>query len=641
MVDPHLLPYLVVRSAGNERPKWLPAALAGGLLASILALAGPAWDKIELPAFKTQQPTVLVLSLAQSMNATDLSPNRLTRAVHKLRDIMGRLQGGDMALIIYADRPFVAAPLTSDTRVIEQMLPELSTSLMPVVGNRLNLAIDNARELLTRVNAHSGRIVVIADDAGVEADKAISAAASARDDGFEVSVLGVGTTGGAELQTARGQAITDRNGKVMTTQLAATDLGQLAEEGGGHFATLTADDQDLATLLGSRSGKGAVERPAGENFHSDSWNDMGYWLLVIPVLLVPLAFRKNVLMAFLPFVVATGLGLPADDAHADTLDNLWRTPDQQGARAFADGDYEVASENFENLDWKASAQYRAGQYGDAAQTLGMASTPDGFYNLGNALAYAGQLEQALQAYDKSLERAPGDTDARFNRDLVASLLEQQKQDQQDGGQQQSSSGSQDQIPQDAENSGGDSGGNKGSNPDQDSNSANAQNSGQEGTDAPAAQGNQEQQARADGSGQNPSQPGASSQQDSADSSNHDMAAGGAQEDQADAQPGEPQDQPQSDGEKNLAQAGADAQHADGRNAFQQAMDKLLQGNGSGQVTPQETTVRESADDDQAFAGLSELDQAREQKLRAVPDDASGLLRARIRQHYSQLYPDSR
>ena len=37
---------------------------------------------------------------------------------------------------------------------------------------------------------------------------------------------------------------------------------------------------------------------------------------------------------------------------------------------------------------------------------------------------------------------------------------------------------------------------------------------------------------------------------------------------------------------------------------------------------------------------SPVDQAIEQQLRRVPDDPSGLLRARIRQHYAQTYRGS-
>ena len=60
------------------------------------------------------------------------------------------------------------------------------------------------------------------------------------------------------------------------------------------------------------------------------------------------------------------------------------------------------------------------------------------------------------------------------------------------------------------------------------------------------------------------------------------------------------------------------------------MDKILGGNGSVEpVQPPE------AEPTQVTGGYSEKEQADEQLLRTVPDDASGLLRARIRQYYSQ------
>ena len=132
LVDPHLLKHLVLQpaqSAGNSRRQRVGrlSVLGIALVAVCVALAGPAWQRNELPTYKSHTPVVMVLSLAQSMNATDISPDRLTRAEHKVRDVMERNKGGDMALVVYSDQPFVAAPLTSDAKVIGDMLPELST----------------------------------------------------------------------------------------------------------------------------------------------------------------------------------------------------------------------------------------------------------------------------------------------------------------------------------------------------------------------------------------------------------------------------------------------------------------------------------------------------------------------------------
>ena len=68
------------------------------------------------------------------------------------------------------------------------------------------------------------------------------------------------------------------------------------------------------------------------------------------------------------------------------------------------------------------------------------------------------------------------------------------------------------------------------------------------------------------------------------------------------------------------------------------MDELLSGNGNAEDT---SDAEQPGDKDPPIAasGYSEQDQAIEQQLRAVPDDPSGLLRARIRQHYAQQRAD--
>lgn len=50
---------------------------------------------------------------------------------------------------------------------------------------------------------------------------------------------------------------------------------------------------------------------------------------------------------------------------------------------------------------------------------------DVYYNLGNALARSGNLEQAREAYKEALKRSPGDMDSKFNLEVVNRLLRAQ------------------------------------------------------------------------------------------------------------------------------------------------------------------------------------------------------------------------
>jgi Ca-activated chloride channel family protein len=119
-------------------------------------------------------------------------------------------------------------------------------------------------------------------------------------------------------------------------------------------------------------------------------------------------------------------------AHAGIWEDLWLRPDQQARRALRDGEPDRAVGLFEDPTWEAVARYRAGDYPGAIQGFAEEPAADGYYNLGNALAFNGDYEAALEAYDTSLDLDPDNGDARYNRDIVARLLEeQQSAEQQD------------------------------------------------------------------------------------------------------------------------------------------------------------------------------------------------------------------
>jgi len=76
VVAPALAPYVLARSASrrNDYRWWLLGF--GGVLAA-LALAGPAWQRIEQPVFRSDQALVIALDLSRSMDAQDITPSRL------------------------------------------------------------------------------------------------------------------------------------------------------------------------------------------------------------------------------------------------------------------------------------------------------------------------------------------------------------------------------------------------------------------------------------------------------------------------------------------------------------------------------------------------------------------------------------
>ena len=87
--------------------------------------------------------------------------------------------------------------------------------------------------------------------------------------------------------------------------------------------------------------------------------------------------------------------------------------------------YQEAANKFKREDWSIVADYKAGNYKEAADQFDSPSNRD-LYNKGNALALSGDLEQALLAYQQVLEQDEEHQDALHNKNVVEQLLQQQK-----------------------------------------------------------------------------------------------------------------------------------------------------------------------------------------------------------------------
>ncbi|MEA3277398.1 MAG: hypothetical protein U9Q81_19375, partial [Pseudomonadota bacterium] len=91
LVDPHLLPHLLVAPQAGPNRSWSLALPLVWILA-VLALAGPAWDRGPPVHYRTRTPPlVIALDLSRSMDAGDLRPSRLALARAELRELLEEL----------------------------------------------------------------------------------------------------------------------------------------------------------------------------------------------------------------------------------------------------------------------------------------------------------------------------------------------------------------------------------------------------------------------------------------------------------------------------------------------------------------------------------------------------------------------
>mgnify|MGYP001818759959 CR=1 FL=1 len=311
IVAPELLQHLLLDGAG-KRSRWslLMPGLAGVLV--ILALAGPAWERIPQPVYVSDAPLVLVLDLSRSMDAADIKPSRLVRARYKVADILRQRIEGQTALIVYAADAFTVTPLTDDTATIASQLPALTTSLVPVQGSHAGRALKLAAKLLEQAGHRQGDILLITDEARQFDESLVTKSP------YRLSILGVGTAEGAPIPVGNGM-LKDADGNIVIPGLDDRHLLELAAAGGGNYATLSTDDRDLAALkVITVDGQSGVQLREKDALTADQWREFGPWLLLLVLPLAVLVFRPGVLLLVLILV----LPLP-EAARADLWRDLW------------------------------------------------------------------------------------------------------------------------------------------------------------------------------------------------------------------------------------------------------------------------------------------------------------------------------
>ncbi len=389
--------------------------LGMAMLLAIIALAGPAWQRLPQAVEQKRDALVIVVDMSLSMYAQDITPSRLVRARQKIVDILRLRDEGFTALVAYAGDAHAVSPLTDDTRTIENLVTALSPQMMPLPGSRPGAGVEVALGLLENAGIQDARILLVTD--GIDQIGDVTRHSNRR---IPISILGVGTDEGANIPldfaNQPGRVLQDEEGDLILARLDEARLAEIAELSHGYFSTLTLDERDIGRTLPSLD---LGEEASLSDRRFDSWADAGpyFVLLLIPFLL--LAFRRGALAVLLvAFVVP--------NADAGLWDDLWQRRDQQAHDALNHGAPEEAAVLFEDEDWKAAAHYRMGEFERAENRFKTDESADGHYNRGNALAQSGQLDKALDAYNKTLELDPEHEDAAFNKALLEQAQENQE-----------------------------------------------------------------------------------------------------------------------------------------------------------------------------------------------------------------------
>ena len=181
----------------------------------------------------------ILLDVSLSMKAEDIKPNRLDRAKFQISNLIQKLRGDRIGLIIFAGQAYVQFPLTSDYSAANLFLNAVDVNSVPQQGTAIASAINLAVKSFDYKTSTQKAIVVITDGEDHQGD-VMQAVKDAVAKDIKIYTIGLGSPDGVPIPIYNntGQQIgfkKDNNGNVVLTKLDASILQEIASAGNGQY----------------------------------------------------------------------------------------------------------------------------------------------------------------------------------------------------------------------------------------------------------------------------------------------------------------------------------------------------------------------------------------------------------------------
>jgi Ca-activated chloride channel family protein len=396
----------------------------------------------------------VVLDVSMSMKAEDIKPSRLEKAKRDVSELLKKLSGDRVGLIVFAGDAFVQFPLTADYAAADLFISAVDVESVPTPGTMIGQAIDRAMKLFSADLPTQKAIIIVSDGENTEGD-VLGPIEEAKKAGVRLYTIGMGTTEGGPIpiydqEGRRVDFKRDRNGSVVVTRLDESMLRDIAVATGGTYRRATSagneiDDvfKEIASLEKTEFG---VKQVAGFESRYQYPLALAILLLILEHIVSErrgrfVARLKQYLPAFsLLAVVALFSPAKAQTVRSHISDGN----KAYGKQNFADAEaaYKKALEknprsiealfNLGNSYYKQQRFEEAGrQFGNSA--IAMKNPLDrskAFYNGGNALFKSNKFPESIEAYKQALRLNPDDDDARYNLEVARKRMHQQQKNQQ-------------------------------------------------------------------------------------------------------------------------------------------------------------------------------------------------------------------
>jgi len=210
------------------------------LLFLLLAMANPQYG-LRKKNMQVQGVDIsIALDVSKSMDAIDQGENfsRLERAKMALNQMINKLKGDRLSLVVFAGDAYVQLPLTADYLAAKSFIQALNTDMVSASGTNLAEAIAVGLSSFDWQDKTSKAIILITDgedhQGGLE-----EVLAEAKEKSVLVHAIGIGSLEGVPIPNVQnGKVIgykTDKNGQTIVSKLDESTLQSIAGKSGGIY----------------------------------------------------------------------------------------------------------------------------------------------------------------------------------------------------------------------------------------------------------------------------------------------------------------------------------------------------------------------------------------------------------------------
>ncbi|MEN6588640.1 MAG: VWA domain-containing protein [Proteiniphilum sp.] len=199
----------------------------------IIVIARPqsvsSWEETETQGIDI----VMALDVSGSMLSQDLKPDRLQAAKKVAAEFITDRKNDNIGLVIFAGESFTQCPLTTDHKVLLNLLNEINFGMIED-GTAIGLGLANSVNRLKESESESRVVILLTDGTNNSGQIApLTAADLARSYGIRVYTVGVGTKGMAPTPVNTPYGIRMQNMPVDIDEKTLTEIAAMT--GGQYF----------------------------------------------------------------------------------------------------------------------------------------------------------------------------------------------------------------------------------------------------------------------------------------------------------------------------------------------------------------------------------------------------------------------